>query len=846
VNVKTENTLRWVYLAVAIAMLTAWFASVTTRMQLVGTGRRPLVLVGGQFEQLQTGDYVLSVGGASFNGTPPTAAGDIEVTTINGAAPGGGGLSGTVNRLVKFGTTTTGINSSVSDDGTTVTTAEALVSGNVNAQNYVNGPTLQTFVIPSTSYAFGEINRMEISGVVPAYPADLFVQVIRNTATADTTTHTQRSGGLAVETYGTRTAGSLDMYNIAIECLAQNAQINNCLEALNGDIVADNGDIYTNTGSIHSGAGGMSTTGILYAQGSGLQGLYLNNNPTDNIYSTDQTTRFNVHYAAAGASLRVTNDANTINLIVDGPITNVATVWTSGTGVPAISCAIGDLFTRTNGAAGSTLYSCTALNTWTAVGGTSGTVTSVATGTGLTGGTITTTGTLSLNINGGSTQTCSAGNFVSALSATGIATCTVPAGGGTITGSGTANTTTKFTGASAIGNAWALDDGTTWGVTSKFTITEASGNTAVNGTLTADAGNRVIDAVGTGLTQTANSVAITATGVGAGSCTSCNLTYNASGQITVAANGGGGGTTSGAGTNNTMAKFSGASSIVNSLLTDDASTLKYNSTAFTATTTGGVGAAAYFQAPTIYGGTGNGKVLLHGGSTSLDFDAATNATATGFINATGYAEGITQFRDVEIDDGKGTGATHAIGYFNGSSHLVTLGIGNTAPSTTGALAIVENAGNVAFAVRDTMNSIEIEARTSSLGNAVVGTFTNHVLNLVTNNLSGISIGTNQNSTFAGLIIGQSGTPSTPTSCGTSPSILGSDNGGIITTGTGAPTSCTVAFAHTWPNAPACTLTSNNNGNVFFFSALSTTGFTVTTAAGAGLTSVKINFNCWGY
>jgi hypothetical protein len=51
--------------------------------------------------------------------------------------------------------------------------------------------------------------------------------------------------------------------------------------------------------------------------------------------------------------------------------------------------------------------------------------------------------------------------------------------------SGTNNTTTKFTGTHTIGNAWPLDDATSWGVSGKFLITEASGNTVVSGTLDA-------------------------------------------------------------------------------------------------------------------------------------------------------------------------------------------------------------------------------------------------------------------------------------------------------------------------------------------------------------------------
>jgi hypothetical protein len=50
-------------------------------------------------------------------------------------------------------------------------------------------------------------------------------------------------------------------------------------------------------------------------------------------------------------------------------------------------------------------------------------------------------------------------------------------------GTGTPNTLAKFTGSgNTIGNGWATDDGTTWGVTGRLTITEATGATAFRGT----------------------------------------------------------------------------------------------------------------------------------------------------------------------------------------------------------------------------------------------------------------------------------------------------------------------------------------------------------------------------
>lgn len=71
-----------------------------------------------------------------------------------------------------------------------------------------------------------------------------------------------------------------------------------------------------------------------------------------------------------------------------------------------------------------------------------GTVTSVASGTGLAGGPITGAGTLSLSINDGAAQTCAGTQKVSAITAAGIVTCADDAdtnGGGTVTSVATGN-----------------------------------------------------------------------------------------------------------------------------------------------------------------------------------------------------------------------------------------------------------------------------------------------------------------------------------------------------------------------------------------------------------------------
>lgn len=62
-------------------------------------------------------------------------------------------------------------------------------------------------------------------------------------------------------------------------------------------------------------------------------------------------------------------------------------------------------------------------------------------------------------------------------------------------------------------------------------------------------------------------------------------------------------------------------------------------------------------------------MFIHGISSPGDigFSAGTNATATGYINKYGYNEGQTQFRNLEIDDGKG----NPLMAFDGASKLIS-------------------------------------------------------------------------------------------------------------------------------------------------------------------------------
>jgi len=210
--------------------------------------------------------------------------------------------------------------------------------GSVPSQSLINGPTLQSFAIPSTAYAFGEVNREEISGVVPAFPADLFVHVIRNHATADTTTHTQHSGALAVEVDGTRSAGANDLTNTAFECEAKNGQINECIRVLAGDFVFDGGGAITqNSGTAFFGGQYLAATGPVIAEYNGgpLGAIYISANPgpTHSIYSNAADPSWDANFATLSV-LTLQNDSGPFELKIAGP---ALSNFISPNGVPAVN-----------------------------------------------------------------------------------------------------------------------------------------------------------------------------------------------------------------------------------------------------------------------------------------------------------------------------------------------------------------------------------------------------------------------------------------------------------------------------------------------------------------------------
>lgn len=87
-----------------------------------------------------------------------------------------------------------------------------------------------------------------------------------------------------------------------------------------------------------------------------------------------------------------------------------------------------------------------------------------------------------------------------------------------------------------------------------------------------------------------------------------------------------------------------------------------------------------------------------------------------------------------------------------------------------------------------------------------------------------------------------GAPTVGGSCGTSPAIAGNNTAGKVTTGTGAPTSCTVTFSSAWVNAPSCSVSNETTENL----ARATSTTTTVVLTGTFVAGDVLAYQCLGY
>lgn len=88
-----------------------------------------------------------------------------------------------------------------------------------------------------------------------------------------------------------------------------------------------------------------------------------------------------------------------------------------------------------------------------------------------------------------------------------------------------------------------------------------------------------------------------------------------------------------------------------------------------------------------------------------------------------------------------------------------------------------------------------------------------------------------------------GTAPSLSSCGATPAVVGTDNGGQITLGTGSPTGCTVTFNAAWTASPFCVAQATSTVTTATVSSVSGSQFVITESG--SVPSLTINYVCVG-
>lgn len=258
--------------------------------------------------------------------------------------------------------------------------------------------------------------------------------------------------------------------------------------------------------------------------------------------------------------------------------------------------------------------------------------------------------------------------------------------------------------------------------------------------------------------------------------------------------------------------------------------------------------SGFYFGPTFNGNASGGANQVVGFDLNPTFSPSANTTsASGSVYGAQYSlsAGITVTNAIGLQAGL---------VYLGNTGTVTNGIGfrvNT-PFATGTLKPATNYGmffqNQGLAGVTTSYGIWMDAQSGSTTNYAL--YYNSASPTVLFASGGLSVGGSTDpggGSFATTAFASIGTKiraggSAPTvgTCGTSPSISGSDLAGTVTTGSTATTACTITFNAAYASAPYCTATPDGaaNSGLYVTSSASTLVLTYTSA-----TSAKFHYLC---
>jgi hypothetical protein len=164
------------------------------------------------------------------------------------------------------------------------------------------------------------------------------------------------------------------------------------------------------------------------------------------------------------------------------------------------------------------------------------------------------------------------------------------------------------------------------------------------------------------------------------------------------------------------------------------------------------------------------------------------------------------------------------GVIAGSGLAVSSGTLSANVGTVAGTVAAGNDSRIAGAVQTSNNLSDISNKTTALQNLkLTGTSPVTIASDTTGNAASAST---LQGTGALRIVGGINAAMLVQSCGTSPTIAGSDSAGIVVVGSGTVTSCTIPFTTAFTNPPICTANDNSDFSVLKPSA-STTALTLT-------------------